>query len=72
MAADARSIGVSWRLRVRAAAVSRAVRPRSVRSRPRRGRRRPSGFAPAATVPELTVWTLDRETVQAALEHDWQ
>lgn len=71
MAVDARAIGVNWRRRVRAAAASRGIPFRSPRLRPRRDRRRPSGFAPALTTPPLTIWTLDRETLQAALEDAW-
>lgn len=70
MAVDARAVGVSWRRRIRAT-TARVVPSRSSRSRPRRGRRRPAGFAPAPTVLPPTVWSLDRATVEAALEADW-
>ena len=66
MAADVGVIVRSWQRRMRLAAVSWRAPARSRGTR-RHGRPQLPGSAPA-----LTIWTLDRDTVQAALERDWR
>ncbi len=67
MATNARAIGRSWGRQTWTAANDRITPARAVRARRRHGRRRNPD-----TPPELTIWTLDQETLRAALERDWR
>jgi len=72
MAAHSRPGGVIWFRGARAAPARLLAPTRLARPRQPRGFRRQAGYPSPTAVPELTAWTIDRESLQAALQRDWR
>ena len=71
MAVHARPGGATWWPGARAASARLLTLTRLARPRQRRGRSH-AGYPPPAAIPELTTWTIDRESLEAALQRDWR
>ncbi len=72
MTALTRPDGASWWRVARAAPARLLTSTRLPPPRQRRGFRRQAGYPSPSSAPELTTWTIDRESLQAALQRDWR